>query len=282
MATCTGCGTTNSSVLRPNLSCPPDLSQLLFRFIERKSLGIVKGTTTLASTDMSKFFLPLGNYMQGNILLCGDTPKRIEAGSSMDFGERREIQEFDITGIVGAGVTATLNVTEGTTDHGTLTGIAADTYTDFITNLKAAISGNTTIAAQIEFNTDDLSAIFSLRGKTYGDAFTYTLTFSTVGVVAGTVTQTAKRYPLGAWKLIMLSIVFCDSCVGSNKQIIEYAYDADVQANTITGATWRKLGPMIILTGGEDLIETDTNKLETLWVRNVGDCDVEIQTILGI
>ena len=282
MANCTGCGTPNSSVLRPNLSCPPDLSQLLFRFIERKSLGIVKGTTTISSIDMSNFFLPLGNYMQGNILLCGDTPKRIEAGSSMDFGERREIQEFDITTIPGIGVTATLNVTEGTTDHGTLGPIAADTYTDFITNLKAAISANSTIATEIEFHEDDLSNIFSLRGKTYGDAFTYTLTFTPGGVISGTTTQTALRYPLGAWKLIFLSIIFCDSCIGSNKQVIEYAYDSDVQTNTIAGATWYKAGPMILLTGAEDLVETDTNKLETLWVRNVGECDVEIQTILGI
>jgi len=286
MANCTGCGTSDSSVLRPNLSCPPDLSQLLFRFIERKSLGIIKGTTTISSIDMSNFFLPLGNYMQGNILLCGDTPKRIEAPSYMDFGKRREITVFNIAvpGVIfDPGATAQITI-EGTgLAEVQLEGIAADTYTDFITNLKAAIAASTTVAPKIEFHEDNSVDTFSLRGKTYGDGFTYELVFSTdpENGLSGDVTQTKERYPEGAWKLIFLNIIFCAPCAASNKQVIEYAYDADYQAKP-SSATWYKAGPVLLLTGGEDLLETDTNKIETLWLRTVGDCDVEIQTILGI
>jgi len=290
MSTCSGCGTNNTGGIRPNLSCPPDLSQLLFRFIERKRLGVVKGKNDLASFDMSQFFIPLNGYLMSQWNLCSDDVKRIEAGSSMDFGERREITEFDTAllapAVFSVGATATLEVLEDGAPIDTLGPFAADSYSDFIANLKIAISANTAISQIIEFNTDDTVDTFTIRGKTAGKAYTYDLTLIDIFTpatnnISGVVTQSAIRYPLGAWKVMFLNVIFCSDCTSANELYIEYAYDADVQANTIAGATWRKLGPMLLLSGAEDVTETDTNKIETIWIRNTQSCDVEIQAILA-
>ena len=232
------CKDSTSGSVRPNLSCPADLSQLLFRFVERKQLGIVKGREDLAVMDMTQFFLPLNGYMMSTFSLDAGDSMRIESGTNMDYGRRREIQQFDladlvtaslatdqvatisvgnadgtnyttasglattstgtgtgltvdITGIAGVvtaiainnpgsgytvsdvitivqtgstlpetftistvvSSTATLNVTEGVVDHGTLA-FDAGNYADFIANLKSAISLNSAINGQIQFNTD--------------------------------------------------------------------------------------------------------------------------------
>jgi hypothetical protein len=291
MASCTGCGTNNSEGVRPNLSCPPDLSQLLFRFIERKRLGVVKGKNDLASLDMSQFFIPLNGYTMNQMNLCDGETLRVDGGSGMDLGKRREIQEWDITSLsfpLAPGVTASLEISDGTSVLSTLNGLDGTDFSTFITSLKAAISGDSVIQPIIEFYEDDTISKFSLRGINYGKAYVYTLTFDDGGgvpiteVLASTVTQTALRYPRGAWKVMFLNIVFCSDCTSSNQLYIEYAYDSDVVTNGESGATWRKLGPMLLLSGAEDVTETDTNKIETIWLRNTQTCDVEIQAILAI
>ena len=291
MSSCTGCGTDNTGGLRPNLSCPPDLSQLLFRFIERKRLGVVKGTNDLASLDMSQFFIPLNGYSMTQWNLCDGDTLRVDAGSSMDFGKRREIQEWDVSSLgfaLAPGVEASLEIEEGGTSLATLTGILADDFTTLIASVKSAISTNVVISPIIEFYEDDTISKFSLRGIGYGNTYTYTLTFDDGGVIPVTevlpsnVTQTALRYPRGAWKVMFLNIIFCSDCISANQLFIEYAYDSDVVTNGQSGATWRKLGPMLLLSGAEDITETDTNKIETIWLRNTQMCDVEIQAVLAI
>lgn len=290
MSACTGCGTDNSGGLRPNLSCPPDLSQLLFRFIERKRLGVVKGKDDLASFDMSQFFIPLNGYLMTQWNLCDGDTMRVEAGSSMDFGKRREITEFDTSTFGPAsftgGATATLEVFENTVSVDSIGPFAADDYATFIDNLKTELSGNANLSPLIEFNSDDLVSVFDLRGKTAGKAYTYDLKLDDGSnpeeTINGTVTQTALRYPRGAWKVMFLNVIFCSDCTESNQLYIEYAYDSDIVANGESGATWRKLGPMLLLSGAEDVNETDENKIETIWLRNTQTCDVEIQAILAI
>jgi len=288
MASCTGCGATNTGILRPNLSCPPDLSQLLFRFIERKRLGVVKGKQDLASFDMSQLFVPLNGYLMTQWNICKDTSMKIEAGSAMDFGERRQIAEFDLStfpnATLQAGATIDITVMENGSPIDTLTGIAADDYTLFISNLKDALTASSTIGPLLEFHTDDETSTFSLRARAKGKVYIFILQLNdgaNIETIAGVVTQTALRYPNGAWKLMFLNVLFCSDCKESNKLYLEYAYDSDVIANGESGATWRKLGPMLILTGAEDVTETDENKIESLWLRNSRDCDVEVQAILA-
>ena len=81
---------------------------------------------------------------------------------------------------------------------------------------------------------------------------------------------------------MFLNIIFCKKNLSSNLQYIEYAFDSDVVANGESGATWRKSGPMYIAMGAEDVEESDQNKIETIWVRNLTDFDTEIHAILAI
>ena len=276
--------------IRPNLSCATDLSQLLFRFVDRKSIGIVKGKNELAVMDMSLFFLPLNGYMMTTFKVeAGDT-MRIEAGSNMNYGKRREIAEFDFVDFPSAtlrvGATVDLAVYENATLLSTIPGIAADDFTTFITNLKDGINADSIINPILEYNTDDTTSVFTLRGKTAGKAYTYELTLTDSVVpaetITGDITQTALRYPGGAWKLMYLSMIFCSQNTASNQQFIEWAYDSDVVANGLSGASWRKSGPLFLQMGAEDVTETDMNLLETIWVRNTTEYDTKIEAILAI
>jgi hypothetical protein len=283
------CGENGSTGLRPNLSCPPDLSQLLFRFIERKRLGVVKGRSELAGLDMSQFFLPLNGYFMSTFLVSAGETLRIESSSSMDFGKRREITSFDFadfpSAVLGAGATVDLVVKENGITLSTLANIVSTDFATFITNFKLALGADAILKLLIEYNTSDAVSIFTVRGKAAGKAYTYELklndTIVAIETLAGTVTQSALRYPRGAWKLLFLNILFCNKNRLANEQFIEWAYDSDVVANGESGATWRKSGPLYITTGAEDVTETDLNLLETIWLRNTTAYDTSIQAILG-
>ena len=287
-----GCGNNinGERVLRPNLSCPPDLSQLIFRFVDKNSIGVVKGIQELAIQNMSKFFLPLNGYMMFTIVLCPNEVKRIETSSLMDFGKRKEIQEFDLTNVFqnfnpGISIFSTLIIRKNNNIIGEIIDMPSDNYQMFIDNLKNEIIADENIFNEIEFYEDLGNSIFRLRSKNSGINYDYELIFTDNNInisVDSNIIQTALRYPRGAWKMIFLNNIFCSECKGSNEQYIEWAFDSDVLNNGIENANWKKMGPMFYLSGAEDVEETDMNKIETIYVKNPQNCDVEIQAILGV
>lgn len=292
MSDCTGCGTSNSPhTLRPNLACPPDMSTLMFRFVDSKSVGIVKGPKELFLLNMSRFFLPIQNYSMQNICLDGSAVEMISGGGVKDKGERREIVEFntdDSTIPYSYDTVFEFFLFNDKNEQigETLKGDASN-FSELIENLKQAILDDSDIRSKIEYLSDNGDSLFSLRAKDKGKTYTYGLVISDEygydePIINPIVTQSHLRYPQGAYKLMLFNNVFCESCTDSNKQLIEYAYDSDVQENGIENANWRTMGPLGVFTGAEDVVETDTNKIETIWVKNPGDCEVNIDVIVAI
>jgi len=410
MANC-GCTTTNdnSQALTPNFSCAPDLSQLLFRFVERKSMGIVKGSNENGVVDMSSFFIPIDSYSLSTITLCGEESRKIELGSQSSKGPRSQIVEFDINEFttldINENTTAKLRLLDGATLLSETPDFPAPDFSTFITNLKdslpnafkllstysvndgvstfemkaikegveynyeliftgpditkasvtflldlsvrtafnpaatgfisgdwdgnvvnpmidlgndkysysvildkgttynyffhdAAVAGVETVdapcntgvagARQITPTTDEILDIVCFSNCTICAGFTGTLD-PTVAVrplvsetINGTETQSVFRYLLGAFKVLMLFAEYCQDCTTANERFIEYADSSDVNANGLSGATWKKMGNMLLLSGADDIEDDDTNLIENIYVRNTHDCRVDIQAIIGL
>ena len=284
---CTDCGSNNNNggILDPGFGCQPDNNQLIFKLLESGILGVIKGKDLMSGLDLSDFFMPINNYSTFNIELCDSDPVRIESGAAMDYGKRNEIVEFIL-------FSAPFNTTLDQIDfrvsiNGTdfisieISGEDFNTREEYISLLREGISSNEILQPLIEFN-EDLQDSFTILTKTPGKSYIYEFDLGIDDSTpdGGIITQTAKKYPNGAYKLIFVLSEY-SSCCGSNEYYYEYAYDSDYIENGESGATWRKSGPLLILNGAEDVEDQDTNKIETLWIRNPHrDCKISIQSIL--
>jgi hypothetical protein len=284
-----GCGNNSNyhGIKPPNLKCPPDLSTMLFRFADRKSLGVIKGNNDLFKIDMSSFFLPLDNYSVFTITLCPGETKQINVSNIANTGKRKQITEFDTTLLqnisFSAGVTASLTISENNTILSTVSNIDASSFLNFFTDLSFKVISDTIAGGLISIS--NLNPIISISTQDKGKYLEYELEFTNLLLVneelIGDITQTAERYPdLDHVKLVFGAVEYCSDCT-SNTQYIEYAYSSDYITNG-DNSNWRKSSKLIMLMGTDDILDSDENFIETLWLKNTIDCSVNIHTIIGI
>ena len=271
-----GCSSIQPVGVRPpNLKCPPDISTLIFQFLERKRIGIAKGTNELLSLDMSAFFMPLSAYTMQKMSLCPGDIKKIDPVGISTTGKRPQIDLFTVQEAdLGTGKTIVLTINTNITLN-----ISAPTFAEFIANLRIEISNNTEASALVRAGAYyGETKTFELIGLIKGQELEYTLN----GFSASTITQTAERYPVAnVVKVLFASIEFCGDNVPSNQQFIEYAYDSDYQNNG-NDATWHKASKLIVLTGAEDVEDIDMNLIETIVLKNSTSVPVNVYFMLGI
>lgn len=280
-----GCGSNNqqSGVRPPNLKCPPDMSTMLFRFVDRKGLGVVKGSSDLFKIDMSSFFLQLDSYSFFTMSLCPGETKQINVSNIANTGKRKQITEFDTDDLVNVslapGTTMDLVIIEDSVTIATLSNIPASNFT----SISTAILSSSVIGDLITFSFSGTKFTFTTNDK--GRYLAYQVTFKD-GVNApesltGDITQTAERYPdLDHIKLLFAAAEYCSDCP-TNNQYIEYAYASDYAING-ANSTWKKSSKLIMLMGTNDVLDSDENLIETLWLKNTIDCKVNIHIIIGI
>jgi hypothetical protein len=285
-----GCGSNKNQagVRPPNLKCPPDLSTMLFRFVDRKSLGVVKGNTDLFKIDMSSFFLQLDNYSVFTLALCPGETKQINVSNIANTGKRRQITEFNLDDLqnlaLSVNITAELEIIEEGNVLATISNIDASTFTNFIDDLNFKVLSDTTAGNLISISPDN--PILKITTKDKGRYLEYVLTFTDSSTAVneeleGEITQTAERYPnLDHIKLLFAAVEYCSDCK-TNTQFIEYAYSNDYLQNG-NDANWRKTSKLLMQMGADDIIDSDMNWIETLWLKNTIDCKVNIHIIIGI
>lgn len=280
-----GCSSIQPVGVRPpNLKCPPDISTLIFQFLERKRIGIAKGTNELLSLDMSAFFMPLSAYTMQKMSLCPGDIKKIDPVGISTTGKRPQIDLFTVPeeylGTEGTDSDLETDKTIVLTINTTITlNISAPTFAEFIANLRKEISNNAEASALVRAGAYyGETKTFELIGLIKGQELEYTLN----GFSASTITQTTERYPLAnVVKVLFASIEFCGDNVPSNQQFIEYAYDSDYQNNG-NDATWHKTSKLIVLTGAEDVEDIDMNLIETIVLKNSTSVPVNVYFMLGI
>jgi hypothetical protein len=285
-----GCSSNNqkAGVRPPNLKCPPDLSTMLFRFVDRKSLGIVKGNTELFKIDMSSFFLQLENYSVFTLVLCPGETKQINVSNIANTGKRKQITEFSIEDLqnltLDINTTAELEIVEDGNTLATITNIDANSFTNFVDDLNFKVLSDTTAGNLITISSID--PVLKITTKDKGRYLEYILTFTNSQTfvseeLEGVITQTAERYPnLDHVKLLFAAVEYCSDCK-TNTQFIEYAYTNDYLENG-NNANWRKTSKLLMQMGADDIVDDDMNWIETLWLKNTIDCKVNIHIIIGI
>ena len=80
--------------VKPKLVCPPDYSILSLRFTECKKIGVVKGTTTLLSFDLSKFFIPLTNYTEKRLVVKAGQTRKLDINDIAVYWPLQEKYDF--------------------------------------------------------------------------------------------------------------------------------------------------------------------------------------------
>jgi hypothetical protein len=285
-----GCaGNKNQAGVRPpNLKCPPDLSTMLFRFVDKKSLGVVKGNTDLFKIDMSSFFLQLDNYSVFTLALCPGETKQINVSNIANTGKRKQITEFNLDDLqnltLSINTTAELEILEEGNTLATITNIDASTFTNFVDDLNFKVLSDTTTGNLISISSNNPNLKITTKDK--GIYLEYVLSFTDSSTVVneeleGEITQTAERYPnLDHIKLLFAAVEYCSDCK-TNTQFIEYAYSSDYLENG-DNANWRKSSKLLIQMGADDITDSDMNWIETLWLKNTIDCKVNIHIIIGI
>lgn len=288
-----GCGKNakNLGIRPPNLKCPPDLSTMLFRFVDRKSLGIVKGNTDLFKIDMSSFFLQLNNYSVFTLSLCPGEIKEINVSNIANSGKRRQITEFSLdnyydlqTLSLNPNTVATLAIIENGVLLSTITNIDASSFENFITDLNFKVLSDSVAGSLITIISNNPNLSFTTKDK--GRYLEYILTITDTQTfdseeLEGEITQTAERYPnLNYVKLLFAAVEYCSDCT-TNSQFIEYAYSEDY-IEYGDDANWRKTSKLLMQMGADDIIDSDMNLIETLWLKNTINCDVNIHVLIGI
>lgn len=269
----------NNGPISPDLKCPPDLSTLMLRFIDRKSLGVVKGNQDLFSFDLSNFFLPISNYSKQTICLNKGDIKLLDTGLGKDMGERRKIISFDLPNINYYNEYKISFFDEfGNLIGSELSGEFSN-LSELETSLLEEISFDEEIKNKIELYKIENDTIY-FRGKKPGKTFSVDFLihdeyyYDIIELIGNTI-QAPIRYPNGAYKFVFLFIEFCQDCnVPSNEQKIYWTQDDNLD--------WKPVGPILFLTGAEDLEEEDMNKIQSFWIKNEGNCEVKINVITGI
>lgn len=269
--------------INSNLQCPITNNIPSLRFIDPKMLGVVSGAMTCNTIYLNNFFVPISNWSFNIVTLKPGEIKRIDISNIQSLGDRKEYYTFNLDSFFNTSPVVssvvTLIVTSGTTEI--LTFNTGTTVAEFIVNANIAIRGNTNLTGILycELNTENTIKIYS---NTIGVAYTYNMSINS-GTPDLTITpvllQSHIRYPNGRIKVIFLMIDY-DETLASNLKHVEYSFDDDYQENLLN-TTFRKFGKMFFLTSDDDVDETDTNLIETVWVKNPQTFNVTIKTFIA-
>lgn len=297
MSNCSCKSDSSNKVLKPNFSCAPDFSQLLFKFIDRKSIGLVKGNIVNSAIDMSNFFIPIESYSMNTIGLCKDETQLIQLGSRKSRGPVREITTIDLSGIffipTSRAKIRLLDendnlISETVTNYDPINNpnamFPADDFDMFIANLKSELPND--FKKEYTFlSSTSLPNILKMIAVSDGKIYKIEIDVETVGIITtyteddfpiSNITKIPVfKYPDGAFKVLMLFSNFCQDCITSSENYIEYAYVSSPNV-------WRKMGPLLLLSGADDATEEDTNLIENIYIKNPHDCGVNIQVIIGL
>lgn len=244
--------------------------------------GVYNGTNLVSGINLSNFALNLKNYITYPIsLAAGATYSAISPIG--DLGLRQSLYQFDVTPITfDSSVTVSFEIYEGATLLTTITGLAggSSSFSQFINWMSHSLNNDTvakTIVYMESFSNTDLT--FNIKSKNT-KMYTFNLTITDTSgsnSIPTIVLQTNQRYASERYQLIIANVTYC-TCAATKK--IQYTTLSDFTANGVNSA-WHEIGAFMVLTGGEDLLESDTNKIESIVFRNNTSADVSISLFLG-
>jgi len=270
--------------VNPELQCPLN-SNLIpsLQFIDPKMLGVVAGSNTCSTINLNNFFVPISQWSFNVSTIKSNKTKRIDISNIQSLGDRKEYHTFDLEIFYSASPVIETNVSLNIVGDDTwvLTFQSGVSVTEFINNLNAAIRSNSDLI-DILYCEIVSQYVVQIYSKNIGVAYQYNLYFydGTPNLeVPAVLTQSHIRYPNGRIKVIFLMISY-DETLPSNQKHVEYAFDDDYQNDPLL-ATFRKFGKMYFLASDDDVIETDLNLIETIWIRNPQSFPITVKIFIA-
>lgn len=280
-----------SAIANSGLQCPSLYdSTLNLRFLDPYRLCVVQGSRAVACICLKNLFIPLTQWNEAITILQPGEIRKVELGLIANYGNRREIYEFDLSSLSYG--TPELSVNFSATCvlkqiNENLTFTTGDNFTAAVANLRAVINANTALRNEIEIiNVNETTETIQVRTVNNGYEFGYDVYFgvgSPYTVITSTLIQSAKRYPNGRCKILYVGPLYNEEVVpalASNNKHIKYAFDDDYQENG-SSATFRNLGKLYINTSDDDVEETDENLIETIWLKNTHTEALNIQILVA-
>jgi hypothetical protein len=269
-----------------NLQCPTPTDQFItVKFVDPGRLGVTLGQRLMGCICTKGFFETIEKFITTTITIPAGETVRIEPGNVANIGKRRDTKEYDITSYLDESYTFSLFAST-TLGSGSITFQSAATIGTFVSNAREAINQNTTLKSMIELSSfSETDNTIILRTIATGYTFTCDLAAGTE-LLSSTQIYTPIRYTSGRMKFMFLLLdydEFTTPIPGSNEKHVTYAFDDDYNSNINTpeNITWRHIGKMFSVSGDNDILESDMNLVETIWISNPLTRTVTIQALIA-
>ena len=206
--------------VKPKLVCPPNYSVLSLRFTECKKIGVVKGTTTLLSYDLSNFFIPLTDYSERRFTVKAGATKQIDIGDLASYWPLKESYSFiadaaNLPARIADLTSHSFSIYENEEHTNLLATITFQvdatipSYTTFAKAFKTAFDLNTNMAIVTQEQVGVNTSLFNITAVAKGVKYYYVMTYDTANPIAsyitpGTLTQKSEKYPEGRVRAIFL------------------------------------------------------------------------------
>ena len=76
-------------------------------------------------------------------------------------------------------------------------------------------------------------------------------------------------------------VAFCIISIAFLGVIFTCLFDDDYTKNSML-ATWRTMGKIFVMSSDADIEETDTNLIETIWIKNPQTFAISMQVMIGL
>ena len=266
--------------INSNLSCDGTNTEQAYLKLINNKFCVVCQSNVCACLDLSTLFIPVDQWTSISVLLKPNEIKEIDTLISSK-GPRIEIQRVDVSNIFIETLTSIqLNVSNSLIDEDldvSLTDV--EDIDDLVTAISDELKLNDTLYPLIEvFAFGD--SYLQIQTKEQGDSYTYVLTDSSSPsfTYVFSIYQASERYDHNRLKLIILQ-AFYDEDKGSNEKHIQYSYNLDHVAEPVT---WHNMGKLLIHSTDDDVLDTDENLIETIWLQNPLSYTVKVTGMVAV
>jgi len=271
-----------------NFDCPSSETFLRFIFDSTRNGKVTDGIKDLVKIDLSQYFKPLVKFKYVTYDLSPNEEVLIEVSDISTLGERHQISEIDFssffsyTAINQIDLNFSGSLFSSPYTKTILLTSTIHSFADLSNLLKTTIQNDSVLQNLITVSSIDLTTNkITLKGLNTGKYFDVTINFidalsNLIGTFTDSKIYTAIRYPnKNVIDFLFLIVEYCEMCEENFKKM-HWTFYSDYPTK------WNQMGTILVLSSTNDYLETDKNLFETIYIKNISQCDVKIYGIVGI
>lgn len=310
--------TTNVYTSKLGLQCPNDCNNQMFvQFMDPMKIGITFGSQTLGGISLAGFYESIEKYITTTVTIRPNEIAKIELGNVGTYGERKDIRRIEMSGHLVDDEEVIVTAGPKGNEH-TIYFQSSSDLNIFIENFRNEINKNKCLKSNIEIvDVDTKSSTFKIQTINIGIEMVWFMQIGEDDFVHALQLQTPRRYTNPRCKFLFIMPNYGDLGIssgnignssgtitgttlpvisncgignsnngksaipGSNQKHLQYAFDDDYTKNSML-ATWRTMGKIFVMSSDADIEETDTNLIETIWIKNPQTFAISMQVMIGL